>query len=585
MAPRKKTIEEVVGEKVLEPTPPESVLALASFAGGSVAPYNGNFYMPSSTDSLGQTLGVIPDKLIVPKEYHAVINMCYDFYQRGGIVATVVNRLTELSITTITNGQRKTSDEANEYFNSVLHRSPSRLNRFIHTAALEYFLSGMVLPKVEWQEVLGKDFNPSLTAGKTYFVPVVDLWPPKLVRVEWAGWGEKDYYIQVPDDDIRMIKRGDSNKIKEQQRKYKIWRENYPDLVRAVQNGEKFIRIDTDAILRKEVSYTEYPTPFLYNILEALVFKQQLRRMDYSVASRIINAILLVTEGSDEFPITQETRGNLDALKQQIEYYGRNPAMTQRLFPLFSNHTTKLQWIQPDVQAMMDQDKYREVNEEIGEGLGLAKILITGESRNAQASEVSTWAIQPMMEELREMFLEWLRPIYEEGAELNGFRYTPEPIFSPIRLQDFIKTAAVFAQAFKEGNLSRTTRDVMLGLNFESEVELMQDEKEIIEKADLGDAIDFPEMPYNVVPVPGKDGGIGGGLGRPAGSPKKGGRPQGSSNPAVNKRNRGIKPSGQSPVSRIAAGDNEPVMSDEEFIEQVSQLMEERGISFSLDNI
>lgn len=557
-------------------------LAVASGYGdiaGMEGYYDNNYYMPNGIESQARAFGIFPDKLIIPREYHAVIQMCYDFYQRGGIVTTVVNRLTEMAMTQITNGQRKTTDEANTYFNSVLHRGPSRLNRFIHTAALEYFLSGMVLPRVDWVEIEGQELNPKLKAGRKYWVPKVDLYPPNLIRVDWAGWGEKQYYLKIPEKDARNIR--NAAKIKDQQlkKKYRMWQEQYPTVFEAVQNGEKEILLETDAILRKEVSFTQYPTPFLFNILEVLVHKQQLRRMDYAVAARIITAILLVQEGSDEFPITEETRGNLDALKQQIAWYSKHPEAMQRLFPLFSNHTTKMTWIQPDVQALLDQEKYRQVNEEISEGLGFAKILVTGESRNAQASEVSTWAIQPMMEELREMIMEWLGPVYEQAAELNGFRQVPEPAFTPIRLQDFIKTAAVFAQAFKEGNISRTTRDQMMGIDFKAELELMKDEREHMDE--LEDVDDWPDMPYNVQVIPGA-GTLGGGLGRPPGQPNTGGRPRGSQNVPVNRRNRGVRPAGQSPTSRVAA---ERIMDDETFISMLDDYATETGKKITIEDI
>jgi hypothetical protein len=305
--------------------------------------------------------------------------------------------------------------------------------------------------------------------------------------------------------------------------------------------------------------------------------------MDFAVASRIITAILLVQEGSDEFPITEETRGNLDALKAQIAWYSQHPEMMQRLFPLFTNHTTKLTWVQPDVQALLDQEKFRQVNDEISEGLGFAKILVTGESRNAQASEVSTWAIQPMMEELQEMMLEWLSPVYEEAAELNGFRNVPEPIFGPIQLQDFIKTAAVFAQAFKEGNISRTTRDQMMGVSFKSETELMKDEKQYMDELDKEG--EFPEMPYNIQVAP-TGGLLGNGLGKPPTAPK-GGRPKGSQNVPVNKRNRGIKPPGQSPTSRVAAEfDSEiDVMSPEQVFDLVDRIAQATGRVITVEDI
>src|SRR5690349_7106020 len=91
-------------------------LAVASGFGdiaGLEGYFNNNYYMPNGVDTLGRASGILPEKLIIPREYHAVIQMCYDFYQRGGIVGTVVNRLTEMSMTAIVNGQRKTTDEAN----------------------------------------------------------------------------------------------------------------------------------------------------------------------------------------------------------------------------------------------------------------------------------------------------------------------------------------------------------------------------------------------------------------------------------------------------------------------------------------
>src|SRR6185369_1189510 len=113
-------------EQKLEEIRPVSVpeepkrMQLAKAAVSVTPSDNGTFYMPINNSY--QNAGLTPDKLIIPKEYHEVLKLCYDFYQRGGIVGTVINRLAELSITEIRNGQRGTSDEANEYFYSLLHR-------------------------------------------------------------------------------------------------------------------------------------------------------------------------------------------------------------------------------------------------------------------------------------------------------------------------------------------------------------------------------------------------------------------------------------------------------------------------------
>lgn len=527
----------------------------------------GGFYMPYN-GALSK-LGLTPEKLVVPKEYHEVLSMCYDFYERGGLVTTVINRLAELTITEIRNGQRKTSDEANNYFEALLHRKPSRLMRFLYNAALEYYISGMVLPKIMWEEKLGKDVSAKLTPTKVYQFPIFDMYPAQLIRVEWAGWGKKEFFLKVPTSDLRLIRSG-ASKIKEQQLKLQYWQSQYPNFVDQIKAGEDLLLLtDTDPILRKEKGNSPYPTPLLMNALEPLIFKQQLRRMDFAVASRVINAILLVKEGNDNYPLTDETRDNLDTLQNQILARSNNPRMMERLFMLFSNHTTTLEWISPDVSAMLNQEKYKQVNEELNEALGFARILVTGESRYANASEVSTWAIQPQMEQFRSMAIEWLLDIYEEATDLNKFRNMPDPNFRPIRLQDIIKTAAVFQAAFTEGNVSRTSRAESIGLDFETEVELMQDEKKLMTGLDA-----FPAMPYSPPPPT-----VGGGASKP------GGRPTGSKNVPVNKRNTGVKPKGQKPTAKVSKAEEDILLSDEEVLELINKIALATGKVVTLEEL
>jgi hypothetical protein len=535
---------------------------------------SGGFYLPSqSWDSLSQKYGLTPEKLTVPKNYHKVLTMCYDFYQRGGLVTTVINRLSEFTITEIRNGQRKTTDEANAYYSAVLHRSPSRLMRYLRSIALEYYLSGLIIPNVTWEEKTGAEISPSLIAGKKYVVPVFDYYPPILVHIEWAGWGKKKYYLKVSDEDKRIIR--NAKTVKEEQKRRLELLEQYPQYFNDVANGADMVEIkEVNAILRKEISYSPYPTPYLFNVLEALIFKQQLRRMDFSVASRIINAILLVQEGSDMFPLTEETRENLDELKTQILARANNPLQLERLFMLFSNHTTKLTWVTPDVAALLDQDKYRQTNEEIYDALGFPKILITGESSNSSGGDISTWAIQPQMEDLRSNLKEWITDIYEEAGDLNRFRNIPEPNFKPVRLVDFVKNAAMFQQGFTEGNISRTTRSESLGTDFETEVELMKDERKLMEGLP-----EFPAMPYSAVaPL------VGGRSGMPGIQGPNNGRPLGSQNVPVNNRNSGVKPKGQQPVSRLkSAAENEMDLSDEEVINLIDKVAKDRGIIVNME--
>lgn len=538
-------------------------LASASILAGGIPVMGGdygNFYFPQG--DVNAAYGLTPEKLIVPKEYHTVLRMVYDFYQRGGMVGTIINRLAEFTITEIRNGQRKTTDEANKYYEAILHERPSRLMRFLRTAALEYFLSGMVIPRVDWTPLMGGDISPDLRPNKKYYMPQFDLYPPQLVDIQWAGWGQKTFWIKIPSSDINLIRNGGS-RIKIQQEKFQAWTENYPSFVQLIQSGADKIQIkDSDPILRKEISITPYPTPYLFPVLEPLMFKQHLRRMDFAVASRVINAILLVQEGDKDFPITEDNKGNLEKLQQQILARSANPALQERLFILFSNHTTKLSWVTPDISALLNQEKYQQINDDLQEGLGFTKVLLTGESRQATASEISTYAIQPMMEEFRGMILEWINNLYWKAGEMNGFKQHPQPTFRPIRLQDFIKTAAIFAQAFKEGTISRTTRAESVGTDFETETELMKDESALMKGLPA-----YQPTPYSPLPpIMGNNGP---------------GRPIGSQNVPVNNRNSGVKPPEQSPTSRVSA----ELLDDQEFIDLLDKVAQESGLLITADDI
>jgi len=132
----------------------------------------------------------------------------------------------------------------------------------------------------------------------------------------------------------------------------------------------------------------EYPIPYLYPGLESYKHKRNLRRMDYSIASRVISAILHVKAGSDEFPLTEDQQDVLDDLESKFHWReGISPTDIERVFTLFTNHTIELNWVFPDVEALLNDKKYDAVNKDIILALGFPRILITGETERSFTSD------------------------------------------------------------------------------------------------------------------------------------------------------------------------------------------------------
>jgi hypothetical protein len=96
----------------------------------------------------------------------------------------------------------------------------------------------------------------------------------------------------------------------------------------------------------------------------------------------------------------------------------------------------------------------------------------------------------------------------------------------------------------------------------------------------------FPELPYNTQIPPA--GGFGG-----TPNNKNGGKPVGTQNVPLNKRNTGVRPAGQTPVSRTSPTGKPAqtkaaeidIMSDEEVINLIDKIAQERGLNITIDDL
>jgi hypothetical protein len=122
----------------------------------------------------------------------------------------------------------------------------------------------------------------------------------------------------------------------------------------------------------------------------------------------------------------------------------------------------------------------------------------------------------------------------------------------------------MFQAAFLEGNISRTTRDESIGVDWETELELHADEVEKMKD------VKEPMGPTNMMAgAPGLQG-----LQGPTN-----GRPLGSQNVPVNNRNSGVRPPNQKPTSKLqkTAAENE-LMDDEAVIALIDKIAVARNI-------
>lgn len=412
-------------------------------------------------------------------KYHDFLKVIRWFYKFDPIASTVVNRMADMSMTTIRN-RRKTKlnadavdDATQAYYDAVV----IRLRPLIKQMALEYLLHGMVIPAFTITKIRGDLLSEKL-GRKRYSVPD-SIWirNPDNIELRRRPIGsDRQVFLKIPKEDIELVQnKGVRSDGTEDKDAYKFLVESFPEYVRAIRAGKTvFELVDARPILRKIISYDDYPTPFLIAALSALQHKAYLKQMDKAIASRAIEAVRHIKVGDKDFPATPE---DITATRQTIEM---NSSSGERVFNWFTNHTVTMEWIFPELEALISETKYAEPNADIFLSLGFPRVLTTGETlrSNSSDSKVASLGPKATLEDLREAIIVWLTKLYAELAEKNNFSRIPEPYFAPIATSDYTALVQFAVDAMNAGAISKDTIAQLYGSDFETEAGQITAEQE-----------------------------------------------------------------------------------------------------------
>lgn len=434
------------------------------------------------------------------KKYHEVVNLCRFFYRKDPIAGTVINKMIEIGITPIIFDQGKLSDNEFRIFQGIR----DKLQEYIESCALEYLISGLVIPEIKFATI-GKDdaFDLGIKKYSSLTLPV-SMWlrDPTTVKIRSTMiMDEPSYYVVLPEELIYFILNEgvypDGNKDEKLYQELKTY---YPEFIAQVEAGNKEVLLENDLIVRRRpLSDTPYPTPYLYNSLEALKHKRNLRRMDYSIASRVISAIQLFQLGNDEFPVTEDNEDAFEWIKNQMTWRNTAYRNVERVFQLFADHTLQISWVFPDVTALISDKKYTEVNADIFLGLGFPKILTTGETERTQTSDPEFASISPVetMKNMQKKLLFILKGIVKGIVINNNLKSVPEVRFENINLHTFQDFVNGMKTLYDTRNISRTSFAKAFGYTWEEEVNTLSDENEKLKELGVEE---FAPQPFSPQP-------------------------------------------------------------------------------------
>jgi len=426
------------------------------------------------TTNIWQTTA-FPDRMEIPKDYMKQIEVCRYFYLRDPIVSGTINKQIELAFNDFKPRQGGTKDDEYQVFlycNQVIMEAMKSVSQ-------EYLISGFIVPEIAWKTVTGKEIGLKNRPNRKYEVPdYIWLRPVETLVIKPTPIpGRIRIFVKISTDDIFFIKSG--GKYQDGTFDIELYNQiirDYPEFVAMVLAGKLEIELpDHFSIRRKVPANSNFPIPYLLPALESLMHKRNLKKMDYSIASRVIGAIQLVTLGDKDFPLTEDDKDALDELKDQMRWR-QIPNNVERVFQLFGNHTIKISWIYPDTKALLDDTKYASVNHDILFSLGVPNIITTGENLRSASSQAE-FALLPPAETLRNLrneIIPFVEFVYKQIMEKNGFTDIAKPKLAPIRLYDPAKMATIGETLFNNGALSKTTWDDLTVMDLEFDDELLQ---------------------------------------------------------------------------------------------------------------
>jgi hypothetical protein len=201
-----------------------------------------------------------------------------------------------------------------------------------------------------------------------------------------------------------------------------------------------------------------------------------LRNADLSTLDGVINFILKITVGNDEFPVTSP---------EELEAVAKLFVTDSKAYEIVWNHTLEIERISSsDVEHILGKGKYEQVNEDLTSGLSITKAIIDGTSTGDPS-----WAIKGMKETIdyaRRQVTKWIYKEFRLVSAAMGFDVIPSVRWNEEVLKDEILYKNIIAQLVDRRMLSYETALESLGYNFDVEKSQMESELPLVEEGIFG---------------------------------------------------------------------------------------------------
>jgi len=419
----------------------ESVASVRRNRGGTVEPTNQYYHIENGLtpfESGQKTSG--GNDTVSPYE---AIRLTQLAYYNFSDFSNVINIMTEFSTNKIylRGGNKKSRDFFDALFKKI------NIQALQEKFFLEYYRSGNVFPYRLEAIIKDEDINSinkvyGAKAAKDVKLPVkyIIINPTSITCAGSISFAESQFYQELNSYEIQRLKKP----ITEEDKNFY---NSMPDDVKKQiskgnVNSKILLPLDPKyiyAIFWKKADYEPLAIPLGWRVLKDLNYKSELKAIDLAVARTTERSILLITMGFEnkngELFIDSKAMDAMRAL-----FTSESVKKT-----LVADFTTKGQWLIPEVDKILGPEKYKQVNEDIKEGLNNIIAGTSGEKFANSSLKVKLF-VQRLVQS-REAFLnDFLIPEIKRISKDLGFRNYPTPIYENLDLKDEDLFARILAQ-------------------------------------------------------------------------------------------------------------------------------------------
>ncbi|RLC89103.1 MAG: hypothetical protein DRJ03_00675 [Chloroflexi bacterium] len=254
------------------------------------------------------------------------------------------------------------------------------------------------------------------------------------------------------------------------------------EVVKAAKKSGTLVALDMDKIFvdyYKKDDWEDWGTPFLYGVLEDVMFKEKMRLADMAALDGVINVIRLWKLGKSDQQILP-TGAAVDKLIDILQHNVGGGVMD-----LVWDDMIDLTVEYPPTDKILGAEKYIGVNGDIVRGIGIPDSLVGGAdlgTRNAQSAFVQLKTLVERLEYVRSRAIRWMEGELRLVADAMGFKKIPAINFGIMSLRDEAAEKQLMIQLLDRGIISSEKATEVFGVNYMIELERIKSEQEIREE-------------------------------------------------------------------------------------------------------